>query len=955
MLVPNFLPRIFFGLVNILLLSVVLFAQDTATLSGTLKDQTGAVVAGGTVKALNTASGQEFTTAADGNGAYSIALLPGVYRVSAISGGLVSEPANVTLLEAGKVTQDFTLVAGGIEDTITITAGKGTARVGVETPQIVTVASALELEQRRPQSSFEAIERAPNLITVETSALRARPRLRGLDSARVLIVIDGERLNNVRTDPQTGLSTAVIDVTQLESAEVVGGAGSSLYGSDSIGGTINLVTKAPTRPDSGNILSFRLDGNYSSQGKNRRGAPTILYSNPKLALRLSGASFRVANYKMGGEAIALADAVRIGNFFRTIPGNNANQFPVFSLPANAEILNGQGHGFNDQVDLWVFPTSQHSIRYRQTNSQHYSLGNAASGPPFEIQERFNGYRRLDKYGVRYEGTAINRWLPRLASGFYRQKFSFPQDQFGWSINSQLRDAAGNITRSSSWETVGGVNILTGNASTFTRSDFTNNKNTVTSYGADVQATLAPMVGVLVTTGFQYLRDESRDRFIRFNYFTTGATAGQVNPATLVQGTSSPNSDYTDRAWFTQVEFDRYPLVRIAGGIRIDNWRTVASPTPGYPLGSEFQVLNRAIPAVTANPGALSVQVSSLNGFAQLASGTAPFKTNSTPVTGNLSFVLRLKGINPYIRFANSYREPSASERYLLRNFTNPAIGFSALVVGNPNLNPEHGNNLDLGVKVQKQRLSASVGYFRNYIKNLVAFATPTVGTFCVPTTATDTVLVASRACQPFPSGHLVNFNGRINQGRVEIKGVEASYEIALPLGTWGSLNPFGSMGWLYGTNITANRFTDAGRINVINAVYNRNDTPIKLEGSENDVPLGSITPFRGIFGARINDRSGGLFAEYDARYQSQVKRVDPNSLVSGTLTAYGFFRSFDAFTKQSIRGGYNWRREGGRFSFTVGIDNLTNRLYFEHFQSAPAPGRAFIFGFTTEFFNLLKK
>lgn len=149
------------------------------------------MVAGGTVKLLNTASGQELTAVADGNGAYSIALVPGVYRVSAVSGGLASEPANVTLLEAGKVTQDFTLVAGGIEDTITVTAGKGSARVGVETPQIVTVASALELEQRRPQSSFEAIERAPNLITVETSALRARPRLRGLDSARVRIGANG--------------------------------------------------------------------------------------------------------------------------------------------------------------------------------------------------------------------------------------------------------------------------------------------------------------------------------------------------------------------------------------------------------------------------------------------------------------------------------------------------------------------------------------------------------------------------------------------------------------------------------------------------------------------------------------------------------------------------------------------------------------------------------------------
>ena len=929
---------------------------QSGSISGKVTDQSGAALVGATVKALNIGSSRETVATTGTSGEYTLSELPaGTYRVSATAPGFGTTAETVLVAETGGAEQSFSLLPGAIGDTVTVTAGKGSARLAVETPQIVTVASAQELENRRPASTFEAIERAPNLTTVETSPARARPRLRGLDSARVLIVIDGERLNNVRTDPNTGLSVGIVDLTQLESAEVVGGAGSSLYGSDSIGGTINLITKAPTRPDSGNQLSFRLDGNYSSNGAVRRGAPTVLYANPKMALRLSGSAFRNANYTTGNEAITLQDVSRVANFFVQVPGNTANQFPVFSLPANAEVLNAQGHGFNDQIDFWVFPHANHSLRYRQLNSQHYSLGNAFSGPPFEIQERYNGYRRLDKYGVRYEGSAIAGWLPRLAGGFYRQKFSFPQDQFGYSILPQLRDAAGNITRSSSYEAVAGVNRLTGNPSAFLRSDFTNNKNTITSYGADVQATFAPLTGVLVTSGFQYLRDESRDEFNRFGYFTAGATIGQINPATVVKGTSSPNSDYTDRAFFTQVEFDRIQWVRIAGGFRVDNWRTKATPTPGYPLGSEFEVLNRSISAVTANPGALVSQVASLPAFATLAAGRGELTTNTTPVTGNLSFVLRLKGINPYIRFANSYREPSSSERYLLRNFTNPqAVPFiSALVVGNPNLEPERGNNLDLGVKVQKQRYTASVGYFRNYIKNLVAFATPGSAVLCVPADATLPAAVippcaASRT-------HFVSFNGRINQGRNVIQGVEAAYEISLPLGRAGSLNPFGTLGWLHGVNLTANRITDPARINIINMLYNRQDTLLQLEGNENDVPLPNITPFRGIFGARFSDRRARLFVEYDARYQAQVKRIDPNSLVTSTLTNYGFFRSFDAFTKQAIRGGYNWRRENARFSFTVGVDNLTDRLFFEHFQNSPGVGRSFVFGFTTEFFNLLKK
>jgi hypothetical protein len=56
-----------------------------------------------------------------------------------------------------------------------------------------------------------------------------------------------------------------------------------------------------------------------------------------------------------------------------------------------------------------------------------------------------------------------------------------------------------------------------------------------------------------------------------------------------------------------------------------------------------------------------------------------------------------------------------------------------------------------------------------------------------------------------------------------------------------------------------------------------------------------------------------------------------------------------------LRGGYILRKEKYRLMFTLGIENLTNRLYFEHFQTAPAPGRSIVFGTTLEILNLLEK
>src|SRR5262249_43172151 len=157
---------------------------------------------------------------------------------------------------------------------VTVTAGKGSPRVAAEAPQFVTVSDASAIEQRRPLSTSRVIERTPNYTTLISTPALERPRLRGLASNRVLIVVDGDRLNNMRSDPTSGVSPGIIDLTQIESAEVLSGAGSSLYGSDAMAGVVNFITTRPNAPED-SYLGLSFNGDLRSNSAGRHGGVTI--------------------------------------------------------------------------------------------------------------------------------------------------------------------------------------------------------------------------------------------------------------------------------------------------------------------------------------------------------------------------------------------------------------------------------------------------------------------------------------------------------------------------------------------------------------------------------------------------------------------------------------------------------------------------------------------------------
>ncbi|MCU0239276.1 MAG: TonB-dependent receptor [Pyrinomonadaceae bacterium] len=957
-MLKSFQVKVLLLLITILFSCLSALAQGSGKISGTVKDQNDAVVLGATVTALNIASSQRTNVSTDSNGKYEFnGLRPGTYRVVVSSGGFGESAETVVLEDGGNITQDFSLSPGGIKDVVTVTAGKGADRLAVEIPQTVTVTSADQIEQRLPKSTFEAMERAPNLGNIETNPARERPRLRGLSSTRLLVVIDGEKLNNSRSDPgASGAPIAVVDPSSLQSIEVVAGSGSSLYGSDSIGGTINLVTKVPERSETGINTSLRFDGNYSTNGALRRGNLAFNLGTKQFAMRASGRAYRNANYNMGGSEVTIGEVINVGNFFRKFPTNAAGtafqfaeHYPIYSLAKNQEIYNGQGSGYGTQIDGWFYPTDNHNIRGRYLNSDDGNNGNAFSGPPYETQERYGSFRGFSKWGIRYEGIDLFKYVPRVSANYFYQKLSFPQNQYTFNNVPFSSTTAGVVTSPlASYSVAGAAGVFTGLPSIFSAGSYTDNRNTISTDGMDLQAILAPFSGLFITVGGGKTTDNSRDSFLSTRF--TGFGTARVLTTTTGIGASSPVTKYTDKNFYAQAEFDRVKWFRISAGIRYDNWITEAQPGNGFPLSTEFATLNAATPGLTASPGAYSSLVSALPSLVALAGGSGASGSDSKSTTYNFGIVGRLPfGINPYFRWATSYREPGITERFLIRNFTPGVPGLASLVVGNPNLKPEKGKNYDVGIKIAQKYFNFSLGYFHNDITDLLVFGP--AQTYCVAPVPGAPGGFAG-GCGTVVGATLgVQINARINSAAAVIKGWESTAEASIPLGSLGSFNPFYTLGALHGTN----KNPTAVEIAQFNALYNRTDTLIPLTGSLSDFPLANITPFRIIYGGQLLNQSGRLFLEYNVRHQSRVTRAAPGQFVGTALINHGSFASMNSFNKHAIKTGYNWKTDKFKFSVNAGIDNIRNTTYWEHFQTAPAPGRSFVFGFTTEIFNLFKK
>jgi outer membrane receptor protein involved in Fe transport len=920
-----------FSLFFLILLTIFsvngVFAQGTSSITGVVKDQNEAVVSGATVIASSKGSGSEITAVTDASGKFEFKNLPaGQYFIKVRKGGFSENAQSISLGAGESATQDFSISLGGLREEVTVTAAKG-LRATSEIPQTVTSVGEEEIEQRRPVGIGEAYERSPSVLSTDTNPFRARPQIRGLQSNRLLVTVDGERLNDPRFGQDSvGVSPALIDTSQIKQVEVVAGSGSSLYGSDAVGGSINIITKGPDRSVDGNRYDVKFTADYGSNNKYRKGTVALGLGSKLAAVRVNFGRFIQPNFKAGGQGITRQEVITSGNF-AAAAGNLAGQplvssYPIYELQPNQEIGNSQARGYLGSIDFMVFPSDTQSFRIRFNSNPYRDLGVPFTETPFSTSRPNTGTSNYGKLSLRYEKREIADWFPRFSASYYNQDYERILEETRYTIRN-----GSSYTGST----------FTGNLSTFARTAETRTSQHASAYGYDVQFNFIPFKNAILITGINYSNNFNRDEFASTTF---SAATGNVTSA-VTDIANTPRSHYKNLGWYNQLEYSASKYFRISGGLRWDRWQTSAEPTPGFPSGALGEVFLRTLPLIQANPGALDAVGAA--GYVALAGGKT-ITTESKVVNYNIGATVFIPGgINPYVRYSTSFREPDLLNRYLFRNFTSQPF-FSLPSIINTNLVPEKGKDVDFGVKIARDKIHGAVSYYRNQLRDAMTTAT---GVYCAnisspPVTGFGTLVVNTPpgfGCPnpPAPATHLVQIFQTVNVNKVTIRGFEAQAEVDISLGDFGSITPFATF-----STIKANQTGDANRRAIVQNLYNSN-APLKLEGSVNDIPFYSLPNYQGAFAPRFTSAKGNWWAEYEYRYTSKVTRVDPNDISFAGITTHGYFAAYKGIKKHTIRGGFKFG-EKSPATVTMAVENLTNNTYFQLFQPAPGAGRSFTIG-----------
>jgi outer membrane cobalamin receptor len=196
------------------------------------------------------------------NGIYSINnILPGRYKVVVTKAGYNSICSEITI-SPGKVSVlDFqlssTAIFGG-EYTIVVTATKTEHTLG-DVPVAVEVITKQEINDMNVKNVQDVLSYLPGLQVTRSSGSwgnKGNVQIHGLGTEHTLILVDGQKYHG----GHGGTDIHSIPVNMIEKIEVVKGAASALYGSDAIGGVINIITKSALASQP----NFSISGGYGS-------------------------------------------------------------------------------------------------------------------------------------------------------------------------------------------------------------------------------------------------------------------------------------------------------------------------------------------------------------------------------------------------------------------------------------------------------------------------------------------------------------------------------------------------------------------------------------------------------------------------------------------------------------------------------------------------------------------
>jgi len=509
-------------------------------------DETGAALAG--VEVLLTDLGRRAET--DAQGRYGFRDVPrGLYTLRfslTTEAGLDETLLRQVRVDGGRAARldvELNLTGVFVEDEIQVTATRS-RRESFEIPAPVNTITSEEIERRQARKPGDLFALEPGLEVEGSGPFLGRPVIRGLQGNRVLVLVDGQRLNNSREAINFGgVEPSLVDIGQIERVEVIRGPASVLYGSDAIGGVVNIITEQPPVPERGVEVGGRLRPRFSTADDQEAGFAEGWIATPRFSLSVNG---------------SLRDAEDFESPEGDVPNSEAE---TESVNAKAEVRPGEGH----RVVLDY-------QRFRGDEVGVPGTGDVFTGS-FPFTDR-------DKASLRYEGQGLGRLVSSLEAAVFVQD----QDENFRSVLDLPPTPAGpfQLFIDSESERV----------------------SDVTTVGFDLQATTLLGGNQLLTYGVDFFHDdvnEDRLEVTTLDFVPTAPGPPGRTQVDTAAAPTTPEATFQGLGFYLQDEIS-VGRFRLVPGLRYDRFDIETDPLvrPEGDLPAE----DRTEDAVSGNFGAL---------------------------------------------------------------------------------------------------------------------------------------------------------------------------------------------------------------------------------------------------------------------------------------------------------------------------------------------------------------
>ncbi len=374
-----------------------------AEIRGVVVDQQDAAVPQAIVQWLSASGFVVKTAPCDGAGAFRFQeQARGAYELAVSAPGFETTRRRVRIDSATDAIQlQVRLAIGAVSESVTVTTAPGLVENTLETAQPVNVVRSEDVA-RRPGLLFPQVFREEAGVHVQqTSGHQGTVFLRGLTGQRVITLIDGVRFNNATFRNGPNQYQALIAPGSLERVEVARGPSGVQYGSDSLGGTINALTRRQAFQDTGVRIAGSLGTLFGTADLAGGGDAELAISNRRSGLRATGSGHRINDLRAGGGIDSHAAATRYLGLSSRELGTRLQDTAFSSFGGTVRVA-------------LKFGGEQHFSTYYARNEQHggrrYDLMNGGNG------QLYFGFspQGLDFWYGRWERRAWG-WLDSLTA------------------------------------------------------------------------------------------------------------------------------------------------------------------------------------------------------------------------------------------------------------------------------------------------------------------------------------------------------------------------------------------------------------------------------------------------------------------------------------------------------------------------------------------------------------